>query len=897
MNDVGQWLDGLGLARYADLFAEHEIDGEVLPELTDEDLEKLGIPLGARKKLVKAIASLLAEGAESVAGRSQAASEAERRQLTVMFCDLVGSTALSAKLDPEDMGAVIRSYQACCTGIVKRWEGHVARYMGDGVLVYFGYPQAHEDDAERAIRAAMEITEAVSGLTAGDGEPLAARVGIATGLVMAGELIGEGAAQEETVVGETPNLAARLQGIAEPNAVVISESTHRLVGGIFEFEDLGTRELKGIAEPVPAWRAIGERRAESRFEVAQMADLTPFVGRDAEIAMLMERWQQAKNGEGHVVLLSGEPGIGKSRITQVLRERIAEEPCVTLRYQCSPYHTNLALYPIIKNLEHAAGFVRDDADETKLEKMEALLAQAGSEVYAVAPFFAILLSIDAGDRYPPVEVIPRKQKQLTLQAVVDQVVALADKQPVVMIFEDAHWIDPTSQEALDLIVPRIADLSVLLVITHRPEYQPSWFALGHLTPLALTRLGRNQAAAMVEKVTGGKSMPDEVLDQIVAKTDGVPLFVEELTKTVLEIGLLEELDDSYALTGPVPELAIPSTLRDSLMARLDHLAAAKKVAQIGACIGREFPHELIAAVSPLPVDELNDLLAQLTNSGLVWRTGSPPDARYVFRHALVQNAAYESLLKSRRQHLHAQIARALENEIASAVESELDSIADHYSKGAVWLKAMEYYCRAAEKASRAFAIKEALALYDEALAAGGRLDADEAAERLMSVHQAMSELYFTTGDFVRSRSENARMLEISRRVEDRDRESIALAGMAYAEMWAEDFDSALASAREAIEVAETVDCQSALGYAHMTTGYVHAVSGRLDPAVEELDKTLTICRSAGDVLRESLALYMSGNIENWRGEFDKAVELASAGALVAREHNIVGALLRCNYSK
>ncbi len=890
--DMRAWLDQLGFAQFAETFAENDIDLAVLPHLTEQDLKDLGLTIGQRRKLLVAIRALADDG-----DPAEPATGAERRQLTVMFCDLVGSTALSAKLDPEDMGEVIRAYHARCSDVVKRWDGHVAKYMGDGVLVYFGYPQAHEDDAERAVAAALEIGTAVSGLTIGDTERLAARIGIATGLVMVGELIGDGAAREQTVVGETPNLAARLQAIAAPGWAVVSASTRRLAAGMFEFEDLGTMQLKGIVDPVPAWRVIGERAAESRFEAIRIAGLTDFVGRDAEVVMLMDRWRHAKGGEGQVVLLGGEAGIGKSRITEVLRERIAVEPSVCLSFQCTPHHTNAPLYPIIKHFEHAAGFARDEADRTRLEKLEKLIDRAGSDRAAVVPLFAALLTIDVAERYLPLELTPRKQMQLTLQALADYVATIAGKQPVAMIFEDAHWIDPTSQELLALITTRIVDHRVLVVVTHRPEFQPSWSALGHLTQITLANLGRKQAAAMIANMTVGKSLPVQVLDQIVAKTDGVPLFVEELTKAVLESGLLRARDDGYALAGPLSDLAIPSTLRDSLTARLDRLAAAKTVAQIGACIGREFSYSLIAAVSPVPFDQLDDLLAQLAESGLVLQTGTPPDARYLFRHALVQDAAYESLLKSRRQSLHAEIGRAWEGDDGSAVAFDTNAIADQFAKGEIWLKAVEYYRRSAENSARAYAMREALALYDEALAAGGHLDQDGAAEILMSIHQVKAELYFTVGAFNRARTENAQMLDIARRTGDRTRESIALAGSARSAAWAEDFDAALAHAGEAIAVAEAVGCQSALGNARMTTGYVHALSGRIEPAVVELDKTLAISRSAGEVLTESQTQFMRCNIENWRGEFDKAVEIAAAGAEVARQHDLVANFLRNNYAQ
>jgi tetratricopeptide (TPR) repeat protein len=507
-----------------------------------------------------------------------------------------------------------------------------------------------------------------------------------------------------------------------------------------------------------------------------------------------------------------------------------------------------------------------------------------------------MLAWETGDRYPPLELTSQRQKENTIKVLALGTAGLARAGPLLVLFEDAQWADPTTLEALDAIVDAIERAPILAVITFRPEFAPPWTGRGYVTLHRLARLGR-LAATMVEGVTGGHRLPEAVVDEIAARTDGVPLFVEELTKTVIESGMVELRGGAYQLTGRFSGLAIPSTLHDSLMARLDRLAGVKEVAQTGACIGREFSYRLLSAVSSLSDDQLGDALGQLIDAELVFQRGSPPDATYSFKHALVRDAAYESLLRNRRRSLHAEIGRALESEVGSAVELELDVIAEHFAKGAIWSKAMESYRRAAEGARRRHAIKEALALYDQALAAGAELDASETADVRMSIHQASSELYFAIGSFDHSRTENARMLDIARSVGNHDRESIALAGMAWAAMWAEDFPSALAHACEAIEVAEAVGCQSALGNAHMITGYLHALSGRLDPAVEALGKTLTICRPAGDVLRESLTLFMSGNIENWRGEFDRAIELASTGAAIARGHNLISAFLRNLYAQ
>ena len=594
MVDVSRWLAEQGLEHHTEAFTENGIAGDILRELTDADLKELGLNLGDRKRLLKAIAALDAGPTQDRTERAEqttmtaAPREAERRQLTVLFCDLVSSTALAAKLDPEDMGQIIRTYHNTCTETIECWGGHVAKYMGDGVLAYFGWPQAHEDDAERAVRAGLELSDDVGKLDTPAGNTLAARIGIATGLVMVGELIGEGAAQEQTVVGETPNLAARLQALAAPGRVVISQATRRLVGGLFELADLGPRRLKGFAAPLAVWRVEGEGRAEGRFEALHGEHLTPLVGREHELGILMERWGWARDGDGQVVLLTGEPGIGKSRMLRTLRERLGDEPHTALSHYCSPHHTNSALYPVIGLLERAARLDRDEPPEEQLARLEAMLGRSGERLDEVVPLVAALLGVPTGEGYPALTLTPEVQKRRTLQALVDQVAGLAAQRPVLAMYEDVHWIDPSTLELLGLVIERVRELPVLVLITFRPEFQPPWTAQAHVTSLTMGRLGRRQGADLVARVTGDKPLPTEIVEQIVARTDGVPLFVEELTKTVLESGLLADAGDRYELAGPLPPLAIPTTLHDSLMARLDRLAPVKEVAQIGAVIGREF---------------------------------------------------------------------------------------------------------------------------------------------------------------------------------------------------------------------------------------------------------------------------------------------------------------------
>jgi class 3 adenylate cyclase/predicted ATPase len=715
MLDVARWLAEQGLGHHAEAFVENGIAGGILRELTDADLKELGLNLGDRKRLLKALASL---ATASIDGRADTVEppampavprEAERRQLTVLFSDLVGSTALAAKLDPEDTARVIRAYQGCCSEVVERWGGQVAKYMGDGMLAYFGWPQAHEDDAERAVRAGLDLTDAIERLVAPSGKALAARVGVATGLVMVGELIGEGAAQEEAAVGQTPNLAARLQALAAPGTVVISHTTRRLVGGLFELADLGPRRLKGFGEPLTAWRVEGEGHAEGRFEALHGERLTPLVGREHELGILLERWAWARDGDGQVVLLTGEPGIGKSRLLRALRERLSEEPYTPLSHYCSPYHTNSALYPVIGLLERAARLDRDDPPETQLAKLEAVLARSSDQLEKVVPLLAALLGVPTGERYSALTLTPEVQKRRTLQTLVDQVAGLAAERPVLALYEDVHWIDPSTLELLGLLIERIQRLPVLALITFRPEFQPPWTGQAQVTMLTMGRLGRRQGADLVARVTGAKPLPVEIVEQIVSRTDGIPLFVEELTKTVLESDLLADAGDHYELSGPLPPLAIPTTLHDSLMARLDRLAPVKEIAQIGSVLGREFSHDLLAAVSPLSETDLSSALDQLVASELVFRRGIPPEAIYVFKHALVQDAAYQSLLKSKRQQLHARIATILEERFPDTGEAAPEVLARHLTEAGLADRAISYWRRAGELAAARSANVEATA--------------------------------------------------------------------------------------------------------------------------------------------------------------------------------------------
>ena len=622
-----------------------------------------------------------------------------------MFSDLVGSTALSARMDPEDLREVISAYQKCVAETVQRFGGFVAKYMGDGVLVYFGYPHAHEDDAERAVRAGLELIAAVGALKSR--APLQTRVGIATGLVVVGDLIGSGDAQERGIVGETPNLAARLQGVAEPNIVVIAESTRKLLGSLFELEDLGPKDLKGIAWPVRAWAALRGRSVESRFEALHATGLTSLVGREEELELLLRRWSKAKTGEGQVVLLSGEAGIGKSRLTAALLERIAGEPHTRLRYFCSPQHTDSALYPIIGQMERAAGLAHDDTPQARLDKLDAVLAQTSTRIEDVA-LFAEMLSLPNDGRYPAIELTPEQRRQRTLEALTEQLAGLASQNPVLMIFEDAHWIDPTSLEAFGRTVDRIKTLRGLLIVTFRPEFNAPWAGRSHVTSVALNRLGGRETAAIIARLVGNKELPSDVMAAIVERTDGIPLFVEEMTKAVLEA---ESEGDALQTAAVVPStaLAVPASLHASLMARLDRLDGAKEVAQIAAAIGREFSHALLVAVAGKAEAELASALDRLMAAGLLFRQGVPPHASYLFKHALVQDAAYSTLLREPRRALHARIAETLESRFAEIAEKQPELLARHCTEAGLIEKAATLWGKAGQRSLERSALVEAVA--------------------------------------------------------------------------------------------------------------------------------------------------------------------------------------------
>jgi class 3 adenylate cyclase len=744
------WLQREGRVSYRALKREFELDDEFLEDLKAEIIEAKRLAIDENGKVLvwvgnssleSKVQSLESEGqgqastVQTLDPRRQTLDvAAERRQLTVMFCDLVGSTALSEQLDPEELREVVRAYQATCTNAVQHYAGHLAQHLGDGLLVYFGYPAAHEDDAQRAVRTGLEIIAAMHRLSPspsqgegwGEGSVVApspdsphpsplskgarelqVRIGVHTGLVVIGE-IGSSEKREILALGETPNIAARLQGLAEPDTVVLSTATHRLVVGLFECQDLGRQTLKGISTPLSVYRVVRESEAQSRFEAAVSRGLTPLVGREDELGLLQRRWTQAKAGEGQVVLLSGEPGIGKSRLGQEFKEQLGQEGTVRLEFRCSPYHQNSALYPVIEHLQRVLGVEREDSAQMKLGKLEQTLSHYQFPQADTLPLLAALLSLPHPEDIPSLTLSPERQKEKTLQALVRWLCEEAERHVVYCAWEDLHWPDPSTLQLLALYLDQVPTARMLVLLTFRPEFMPPWGSRSYLSQLTLGRLGRSQVERIVANVTGGRILPDEVVEQVVAKTDGVPLFVEELTKMVIELGLVRAVNGHYELTRPLSALAIPATLHDSLMARLDRLAEAKAVAQLGATLGREFSYELLQAVSSVDEATLQRGLAQLVDAELVYQRGLPPQAQYIFKHALVQDTAYQSLLKSSRQQLHQQVAQVLKEQFPETVETQPELVAHHYTEAGLIEQAVPYWQQAGERAVDRSAYVEAI---------------------------------------------------------------------------------------------------------------------------------------------------------------------------------------------
>jgi class 3 adenylate cyclase/tetratricopeptide (TPR) repeat protein len=726
MTSIQEWLIAIGFEEYIQRFADNRINMDVLPDLTEEDLGKLEIPLGDGKRIMRAIRSLTMRPEDETEATPPPSSgqpaepwsagitePGQLRQMTVCFVDLVGSTALSEALDLEDYKDLIRSYHLACTRAIGFHDGYVAQYAGDGVMAYFGYPRAQEDDPERAVLAALAIVREVSAIAVSQGGKLTARVGIATGQVLIDGLVYQGVEMIRTAMGGIPNLAARLQTLAEPGAVVVSGQTRRLLGNNFVCEDAGLHQLKGFHDPVQVYRVQEVRTAASRFESRQQGARTPFVNRTEEVTQLQRRWEQACAGKGKVVLLSGEAGIGKSRLAKELADHAAGQGHMRLQFQCSAHHTGSALYPVIAHLEHAARFAPLEPPAEKLGKLSRLLSDSPQDLIDM-PVFARLLSLPIDKQEDPLDRLTGRQvREATMNALTARLLRLAEAGPLLMIFEDLHWIDPTSQELLDLLIERIADKRMLLICTFRPEFTPPWTGLPHVTRIDVNRLDRKESATIVANLMGGTGKPQAPVDAIVDKTDGVPLFIEELTKAALESAA--GAGRTGARSGGADPLALPSTLKDSLMSRLDRLPLAEKVMPVGAAIGRSFSYRVLAAVTALDDSILLPALSQLVDAELLFQHGEPPDATYTFKHALVQDVAYESVLKSRMRDLHARIAVTIEESFPQVIERRPEIAAHHFSRAALPGRALFYWERAAEKAIARSANSEAVTHIEAAL--------------------------------------------------------------------------------------------------------------------------------------------------------------------------------------
>jgi class 3 adenylate cyclase len=638
--------------------------------------------------------------------------DAERRQLTVMFCDLVDSTILAQQLDPEDYRAVVCAYQEAAVAALQPFDGYVAQYLGDGLLVYFGYPQAHEDAAQRAVRAGLAIVDAMAPLNTRlepqYGVRVAVRLGLHTGVAVVGT-VGSGARQEQLAMGDTPNIAARLQGLAVPNTVVLSAATARLLHGEFALEDVGVHQLKGVVEPMAVCRVLGPVEPASDEAEPAPARLPFLVGREAELGLLLQRWEQSKVGLGQIVLLSGEAGIGKTALVEVLRAHVAREGYTRIGFRGSPYHTHSALYPVIEHVRRVVRWDRYDSPETTLDKLERALQESGLPLAEIVPLLAALLAVPLSEgRYAALTLTPQQQRQQTLNALVAWLIEEAERRPVLAVYEDVHWADPSTLELLGMLVEQAPTIPMLHVLAFRPDFVPPWPARAHMTPLTLNRLDRPQIEALIRHLVGGKALPAEVVQHLITRTDGVPLFVEELTKMLLESGLLREEETHYVLTGPLASVPIPTTLQDALMARLDRLSAAKAVAQLGAVLGREFSYALIQALAPLDEATLQARLEQLVAAELLYQRGRPPRAIYRFKHALIQDAAYASLLKSTRQQVHQQVAQVLEAQFPETVATQPELVAQHYTEAGRTEQAMPYWQRAGQQALQRSANLEAV---------------------------------------------------------------------------------------------------------------------------------------------------------------------------------------------
>jgi class 3 adenylate cyclase/tetratricopeptide (TPR) repeat protein len=813
------------------------------------------------------------------------APEAERRQLTVMFCDLADSTRLSQQLDPEDLRDVIRAYQQTCAEVIKHYDGYVAQHLGDGLLIYFGWPQAHEDDAQRALHAGLGIVDAITTrlnphLEQEQGVRLTVRLGVHTGPVVVGEM-GGGGRHEKLATGETVNIAARMEGLAAPNTVVISSVTERLVRHAFVLQDLGPHELKGVVEPMPVLRVLGPKQEHGDETTA--VGLPFLVGRDEEVGLLLRRWEQIKEGLGHVVLISGEAGIGKSSLLAAACHHVTHEGYTRLTFRCSPYHTNSALYPVTTHLEQILAFDRDDSPGVKLDKLEQALRSTTLALHEAVPLLAMLLSIPFEIRYPALPLSPQQQRQQTMDTLVGWLLDKAEQQPVLVVWEDLHWVDPSTLEMLGLVLEQTPTVPMLHLMTFRPAFEVPWPTRSHMTPVTLNRLERPQVEALIMHLVGGKALPVEVIEHIITKTDGVPLYVEELTKMLRESDLLQETAEHYVLRGSLATVAIPDTLQDSLMARLDRLSTAKEVAQLGAVLGREFSYELIQAISPLDEAALQSGLQRLVDAELLYQRGRPPRARYLFKHALVQDAAYVSLLARRRRELHQAVGNAIETHDPNRLADYDAELSHHFTLGEVWPKAMTYSTLAGDRAADAQAYAEARAHYTSALEAAAQLDPPPDPIILANLHEkhATALAFFIEYDAAAAEYQHA--LALVRQVGERQRESEFLAKLSLVYNFAHHPDPAMACVDQALTIAQELDDRptQALCLIHRAEARVNYY-GQIADVLSDSEAALCLARAVGDPKLLAHTLTLFGGFLELTADLDRSLAYQYEAAELAQ---------------
>jgi class 3 adenylate cyclase/predicted ATPase len=850
MTDLQHWLEKIGLAQYAESFARNDIDWEILPELNEHDLEKLGVSMGHRKKLLKAISnaffskSLQLPNTPAEPGSTPTAT-AERRHLTVLMCDLVGSTSLSTRLDPEDLRRILFEFERCCADGIRRYDGHIARLMGDGVLAYFGFPTAHEDDAERAIKAALQIVESVPTLVIPIAETLQVRIGIASGLVVVGDLIGEGPAREFALVGDTPNLAARLQALAEPGQILVSPRTRLLLGSLFEFADLGDYSIKGFERPVHVWRVLSPGVVSSRFEARTSLQLTPLVGRQAELRLLQKQYTKAKRGKGQVVMISGEPGIGKSRLIEALRTRLGGEGYGFLSFQCSSYHTSSVLHPVIHHLEHAAGITRENSLTGRLDKLEDLVGRETEQIGSIVPLLADLLSIPTEGRYSRRELTPEQLKNQTFSAVLALLEARTNQQPTIVVFEDVHWADPTTLKLLERVRDSIRNWRILVILLYRPDLTLPWAEQSHVTSLSMGRLDRAQVSSMVRMLCGGKVLPQHAVERILDKTDGVPLFVEEITKAVLERGG----GSNEGQSGTQPTLLVPDTLHDSLMARLDQLAPVKAVAQIAAVIGREFSLDLLKAIAPFSAADVQGAIDRLHASGLVFRSGHATDQTFSFKHALLRDEAYASVLHDQRRKLHGTIAEVLSRDFAEITNTAPEIVAQHYAQAGNARLAVDYWVKAARQASARSAFIEASTHLELALKQVADLPASSERDNLeLQLQQLLGNAFAAGKGFAAAETIEAyqRALELCNSARNSPQRFAALGGIIAFHITRGDFEQSRALAEDLLTLAHQQDDPIPKLMGHRALGQALFLIGELDAACDNLSSSLTLYNAARD---------------------------------------------------